>query len=33
MQLVWDYKSHTFDPFALLPWNVPDNKSVDMVVP
>jgi len=26
MQLVWEYKSHTFDHFALIPWNVPDNK-------
>jgi hypothetical protein len=25
IQLVWDYKSHTFDHFALMPWNVPDN--------
>ncbi|MBM4259765.1 MAG: IS4 family transposase, partial [Deltaproteobacteria bacterium] len=32
IQLVWDYKSHTFDHFALLPWNVPDNKYVDTVV-
>ena len=26
MQLVWDYKSQTFEHFALIPWNVPDNK-------
>jgi hypothetical protein len=31
IQLVWDYKSHTFDHFALTPWNVPDNKYVDTV--
>jgi len=29
IQLVGDYKSHTFDHFALIPWNVPDNKYVD----
>jgi Transposase DDE domain len=32
IQLVWDYKSQTFDHFALIPWNVPDNKYVDTVV-
>jgi hypothetical protein len=32
IQLVWDYKSHTFAHFALIPWNVPDNKYVDTVV-
>ena len=32
IQLVWDYKSQTFEHFALIPWNVPDNKYVDMVV-
>jgi hypothetical protein len=32
LQVVWDYKSHTFDHFALLPWNVPDNKYGDTVV-
>lgn len=32
IQLVWEYKSHTFDHFALLPWNVPDNKYVETVV-
>src|SRR3989454_8749191 len=31
IQLVWDYKSHTFDHFALTPWNVPDNQYVDTV--
>jgi hypothetical protein len=30
--LVWEYKSHTFDHFALIPWNVPDSKYVDTVV-
>ncbi len=32
IQLVWEYKSHTFDHFALIPWNVPDSKYVDTVV-
>jgi hypothetical protein len=32
IQLVWEYKSHTFEHFALIPWNVPDNKYVDTVV-
>jgi Transposase DDE domain len=32
IQLVWEYKSHTFDHFALVPWNVPDNTYVDTVV-
>jgi hypothetical protein len=32
IQLVWDYKSQTFDHFALVPWNVPDNTYVDTVV-
>ena len=32
IQLVWDYKSQTFDHFALIPWNVPDNKYVETVV-
>jgi len=32
IQLVWDYKSQTFDHFALLAWNVPDNKYVETVV-
>jgi hypothetical protein len=31
IQLVWEYKSHTFEHFALIPWNVPDNKYVDTV--
>jgi len=29
---VWDYKTHTFAHFALLPWNIPDNTYVDTVV-
>jgi hypothetical protein len=32
IQLVWEYKSSTFDHFALIPWNIPDNKYVDTVV-
>jgi hypothetical protein len=32
LQLVWEYKSHTFDHFALIPWNIPDSKYVDTVV-
>jgi hypothetical protein len=32
IQLVWDYKSQTFDHFALVPWHVPDNKYVETVV-
>src|ERR1043165_5264294 len=32
IQLVWDYKSHTFDHLALIPWNGPDSKYVDTVV-
>src|SRR6185436_4249158 len=28
IQLVWEYKSHTFDHFALIPWNIPDSKYV-----
>jgi len=32
IQLVWDYKTHTFDHFALLPWNIPDNTYGDTVV-
>src|SRR5215204_4555175 len=32
IQLVWDYKSQTFDHFALVPWHVPDNKDVETVV-
>jgi hypothetical protein len=32
IQLVWEYKSHTFDHFALIPCNVPDSRYVDTVV-
>jgi hypothetical protein len=32
IQLVWDYKRRTVDHFALIPWNIPDNKYVDTVV-
>ena len=32
MQAVWDYKSSVFDPFALTPWNIPDQKYIDTVV-
>jgi hypothetical protein len=32
LQLVWDYKSSTCDHFALIPWNIPDNKYIDTVV-
>ena len=32
LQLVGDYKSGTFDHFALIPWNIPDNKYIDTVV-
>jgi DDE family transposase len=32
IQLVWEYKRHTFDHFALIPWTVPDSKDVDTVV-
>jgi hypothetical protein len=32
VQLVWEYKSHTFDHFALIPWNVPDSTYVETVV-
>jgi len=29
---VWDYKSSVFDHFALTPWNLPDQKYIDIVV-
>ena len=32
LQLVWDYQSSTFAHFALIPWNIPDNKYIDTVV-
>jgi hypothetical protein len=31
LPLVGDYKSSTFDHFALIPWNLPDNKYIDTV--
>jgi hypothetical protein len=31
IQAVWDYTSSVFGHFALTPWNIPDNKSVDTV--
>jgi hypothetical protein len=31
IQLVWAYQSQTFEHFALIPWNVPDNTYVDTV--
>src|SRR5216684_8109197 len=32
IQAVWDYKSSRFDHFALIAWNIPDQKYVDKVV-
>ena len=32
IQLVWEYKSRTFAHFALMPWNMPDNRYIDTVV-
>src|SRR4029453_13333740 len=32
IQLVWEYTSSTFAHFALIPWNIPDNKYIDTVV-
>jgi hypothetical protein len=32
IQAVWDYKRSGFDHFALTPWNLPDQKYVDIVV-
>ena len=32
IQLVWEYTSSTFAHFALIPWNIPDNKYSDTVV-
>ena len=32
MQAVWDYKSRVFAHCALTPWNLPDQKYVDIVV-
>lgn len=32
IQAVWDYTSRVCGHFTLTPWNIPDNKYVDMVV-
>jgi len=32
MQLVWEYKQSVFSHFALIPWNIPDQKYIDPVV-
>jgi Transposase DDE domain len=32
IQAVWDYKSSVFGHFALTPWNIPDQKYIDIVV-
>jgi hypothetical protein len=32
MQLVWEYKSHTCEHFALMPGNVPASQYVETVV-
>jgi hypothetical protein len=32
IQAAWDYKSSVFGHFALIPWNIPDNKYIDQVV-
>jgi Transposase DDE domain len=32
MQAVWDYTSSLLGPFALTPWNIPDQRYVDTVV-
>ena len=32
IQAVWDYKRSLFDPCALTPWNIPDQRDVDTVV-
>jgi hypothetical protein len=32
IQLVWEYTRSTFAHFALIPWNIPDNKYIDTVV-
>ena len=26
IQLVWEYKQNVFSHFALIPWNIPDQK-------
>jgi Transposase DDE domain len=32
IQLVWEYKQSVFTHFALMPWNIPDQKYIDTVV-
>ena len=32
IQLVWEYKQSVFTHFALIPWNIPDQKYIDTVV-
>jgi len=32
IQLVWEYKQRVFTHFALIPWNIPDQKYIDTVV-
>jgi hypothetical protein len=32
IQLVWEYKQSIFTHFALMPWNIPDQKYIDTVV-
>jgi len=32
LQLVWEYTRSTFAHFALIPWNIPDNRYIDTVV-
>jgi len=32
IQLVWEYKQSVFSHFALIPWNIPDQKYIDIVV-
>ena len=32
IQLVWEYKQSVFSHFALIPWNIPDQKYIDTVV-
>jgi len=32
IQLVWEYKRSVFTHFALMPWNIPDQKYIDTVV-
>jgi hypothetical protein len=32
IQAVWNYKNSVFGPFALTPWNIPDQKYINQVV-